>query len=344
MIAIAADDPFTPDLHCSVGDFGCYTQEGITRFIGSLCKALGSFIADMLTNAFTGAQATGADWDIAGGHFWFWTAVATMIALAIGLWQIAVASVMQQPGRILTIFAGMIAGVFASVMALRMMPTVVAAFSGLTANVTAGLSGSGGVGEAIMNVIGLGGGANGVATQLDPNGAIVLLATASPGLGTNAAAVPLILALFALGAIALAALLLFLAMSVRTFALIALVAFAPMGLMFLGQPRMKDLAEKWFQLCLGLLLAEPLAAGILMLATNIASRTTASSMGLLLVSAAAIFVAAFSPLWAVKFVSFAGGEVHTAMSNVQFGQSSTSRGAGGAVRWVGRSLGRFGRA
>lgn len=239
-----------------------------------------------------------------------------MLVLGVGFWQIAVAVILQQPGRMLQIVGGMIAGVFLSVMALQWMPNIVSAFSGVTSQLTAGLNGSGGVGGAIINVLGLGEGIDGIGYTIKANSPVMVIATTmTPGGGSLNVIGPLMLALVALAVISLAALLLFISMSIRTFGLIALVAFAPLGLMFYGQPRMKELAEKWGQLALGLLLAEPLAAGMLLLATNIAAGTTSSSMGLLLVSAGAIFAAAFSPLWAVKMVSFAAAEIQTAVGN-----------------------------
>lgn len=340
---MAADgtDPFTPSLGCGFNDWVCYGQEGVARLIGQACKAAGNFIGDMLTNSFLGAQASSGDWDIAGSHFWFWAAVASMLVVGIGAWQVSVAVILQQPGRVLQVLAGMVAGVILSVLSLQWMPTIVTAMSGITSQLTAGLNGEAGIGAAILNVLGLGQGPNGVGYLIRDTSPVWPLATTSSG-GLNAVG-PLLLALAALGVIAFAAFLLFVAMSLRTFGLIALVAFAPLGLMFYGQPRMKDMAMKWGQLALGLLLAEPLAAGILLLATNIAASTTSSSMGLLLTSAGIIFVAAFSPLWAVKFVEFAAGEVRTALSHSQWTQrqgsqtvSRVGRGVGSMVRRLAR--------
>lgn len=334
-------DPFTPSLGCGFNDWVCYGQEGVARLIGQACKAMGNFIGDMLTNAFLGAQASKGDWAIAGGHFWFWVALASVLVVALGLWQVGIAVILQQPGRILQIVGGMIAGIFLSTIALQIMPQIVDAMSGITAQLTAGLNGPAGIGAAVLNIIGLGEGAGGVAAAFDPKGPIWILASTSSVTGGAAVIAPLLLAAVALGVISIAAMLLFVAMSIRTFGLIALVAFAPLGLMFYGQPRMKDMAEKWGQLALGLLLAEPLAAGILLLATNLAAGTTSSSMGLLLVSAGAIFMAAFSPLWAVKFVSFAGGELQTAMGNSQWGQQQSHSAGKGAARTGGRLIGRL---
>lgn len=335
------DDPFTPELGCGFNDWVCYGQEGVARLIGQACKAMGNFIGDMITNAFLGAQASAGDWAIAGGHFWFWVAIASVLVLGVGFWQIAVAVILQQPGRMLQIVGGMIAGVFLSVMALQWMPNIVSAFSGVTSQLTAGLNGSGGVGGAIINVLGLGEGIDGIGYTIKANSPVMVIATTmTPGGGSLNVVGPLMLALVALAVISLAALLLFISMSIRTFGLIALVAFAPLGLMFYGQPRMKELAEKWGQLALGLLLAEPLAAGMLLLATNIAAGTTSSSMGLLLVSAGAIFAAAFSPLWAVKMVSFAAAEIQTAVGNSQFGQRQGSAAGTGMMRFGMGALGK----
>lgn len=337
------DDPFTPEMGCGFNDWICYGQEGVARLIGQACKAMGNFIGDMITNAFLGSQAAAGDWAIAEGHFWFWVAVASLIMLGVGFWQIAVAVILQQPGRVLQIVGGMIAGVFLSVMALQWMPNIVAAMSGITSQLTAGLNGSGGIGGAILNVLGVYRETQESLFIWKDSAAVVdIINTSSTG-GMNVIS-GLLLALVVLGVLSLAALLLFIAMSIRTFGLIALVAFAPLGLMFYGQPRMKEIAEKWGQLALGLLLAEPLAAGMLLLATNIAAGTTSSSMGLLLVSSGAIFAAAFSPLWAVKMVSFAAAEVQTAMGNSQFGQGQSSGAGRGLVRFgmgaLGRKVGR----
>lgn len=338
------DDPFTPNFGCGFNDWVCYGQEGFARILGQACKAMGNFIGDMITNAFLGSQASDADWSIADSHFWFWVAVASMVVIGIGLWQIGVAVILQQAGRVLQIIGGMVAGVILSVLSLQYMPKLVGAMSGITAQLTAGLNGNGGIGAAVINVLGVGQGINGAGYVIKQNSAVWTIASVASGGAANQATGPLILALLALGVISIAALLLFIAMSIRTFGLIAGVAFAPLALMFYGQPRMKDMAEKWAQLMLGLLLAEPLAAGVLLLATNLAAGTTSSNMGLLLVSAGAIFAAAFSPLWSVKFVSFAAAEVQTAMGNSQWGQRHSSS-AGSKFARFGFSAftGRFGR-
>lgn len=343
MYRLEGDDPFTPNFGCGFNDWICYGQEGIARFIGQACKAMGNFIGDMITNSFLGAQASDVDWSIAGGHFWFWVAVASMIVIGVGLWQIGIAVILQQPGRVLQIIGGMVMGVFLSVLSLQYVPKLVGAMSGITANLTAGLNGDGGIGAAVINVLGVGEGIDGVGFVIKQNSAAWSIASVATGQAANQATGPLLLALLALGLISIAALLLFVAMSIRTFALIAGVAFAPLALMFYGQPRMKDLAEKWAQLMLGLLLAEPLAAGVLLLATNLAAGTTSSNMGLLLVSTGAIFAAAFSPLWSIKFVSFAASEVQTAMSNSQWGQQQSSSGGKSAARGFRALMGRVGR-
>lgn len=335
------DDPFTPSLGCGFNDWICYSQEGFARILGSACKAIGNFIADMFTNAFAGGGATSADWNVADSHFWFWAALTILIVLGVAAWQITTAVILQQPGRIVQVAAGMCAGIVLSVLALRYMPTLVSGFSGVTTQLTAGFHGKNGIGAAMLNLIGLGGGINGAAVVLNPGSPLQAVASTVTG-GTDKIG-PLLLVGFAMAVIAAAGLMLFVAMSLRTFGLIVGVAFAPLGLMFYGQPRMREMAEKWAQLMLGLLLAEPLAAGIILLAVNLAATTTSSNLGLLFVSSGATIFAAFSPLWAIGFVSFAAGDIRTAASNSQSFHRHAGNAGRSALRGLTRLPGRFAR-
>jgi hypothetical protein len=305
----------------------------MARTMASTIKNFGDFIADMIVNAFN--NPISADWwSVADGQFWFWVAVMAPVIMIIAIIQIGITTILQDWRRLGRVVAGATLAVPFSAFCAYGMKQFSAVTDAVTNSITATLQGAhgGSLGESLLAVMGLSQGTSNVA-----NHALEYMSQAT----YNTSGVPyqMMLAgsqsasnigqyvgcLLVVSLMALASLFLFIAMAIRTFGLLALAALAPVALMMIGQPKLGAWAQKWLSLTVGLLLAKPLAAGVLLLAVQLTGAT--ANLGLLLTCAGAVVAAAFSPLWATKLVAFAGDEVGTALHRRASIREQVSRGS-----------------
>ncbi|MFF2050334.1 hypothetical protein ACFVU2_01915 [Leifsonia sp. NPDC058194] len=313
MIELATQDPFSPNYGCFVSDFGCQASQAIAGFMGSTIRNLGDFIAAMIAGAFNTNVDPGS-WDIAHSQFLFWVAVTAPIIIIIALVQIGIAMIIQDTSRIGRTAAGAALAIPFSAICVWGMQQ----FSGITDDVTRNLTTSvqgGALSDGLLRVVGIfdapkqATGAAMASASFSKDSVIYLMA--AQGGQTQGAVGEYVMALLIVGLMMIASLFLFIAMSIREFGLLALAAMAPVGLMMIGQPKLTVWAQRWMSLATGLLIAKPLAAGVILLAVQLSK--SSQSIGVILVAAGAVIVASFSPLWATKLVSFAGAEVGTAL-------------------------------
>jgi hypothetical protein len=253
-------------------------------------------------------------WNIAHSQFLFWIAVTSPVILIIALVQIGISMVLQDWQRIgRTAIGAGIAIPFSAlcVWAMQQFSTIT---DDVTNNLTTAAQG-GTIEDALLRVIGITNLPTSTMTagmdstrflQGSPIYDLVISGSANKDAIGN-----YFLALFIVALMMIASLFLFIAMSIREFGLLALAAMAPVALMMIGQPKLGAWAQRWASLTTGLLLAKPLAAGVVLLAIQLTK--SADSIGVLLVAAGAVIAASFSPLWATRLVSFAGAEVGTAL-------------------------------
>lgn len=313
MIQLAAADPWSPNYGCFVTDWGCGAAQTVAGFMGSMIRNLGDFIATLISGSFNTNIDQGS-WNVAHSQFLFWIAVVSPVILIIALVQIGIAMVLQDWGRIGRTAAGAALAIPFSAICVWAMQQFSSITDDVTVNLTSTIQG-GSLADGLLRVLGL---TSAPAQTTIPGlaaaayghdsviyGLSALGATAPTELGSYA------LALLLVGVMMIASLFLFIAMSIREFGLLALAAMAPIGLMMIGQPKLSAWAHKWMTVTTGLLLAKPLAAGIILLAVQLTKSST--SIAVILIAAGAVVAAAFSPLWATKLVSFAGTEVGTAL-------------------------------
>lgn len=325
----APPDPFAPNYGCFVADFGCQASQTVAQFMGSTIKNLGDFIATMIAGSFNTNIDEGS-WNIAHSQFLFWIAVTAPVILIVALVQIGIAMILQDWSRIGRTAAGAgLAIPFSAICVWGMQKA-----SGITDDITSSLTTvaqGGDLAKGLLRVVGLldlpNQSANAVmhSSQFTQGG--VIYAMAAQGAHGPAAVGDYVVALLVVGLTMTASLFLFIAMSIREFGLLALAAMAPVGLMMIGQPKLTAWAQRWMNLTVGLLIAKPLAAGVVLLAVELTKASL--SVGVILVAAGAVIAASFSPLWATKLVSFAGAEVGTALHHRfsvrdQFSRASTA--------------------
>lgn len=328
-VATAAD-PFNPNYGCWVSDVPCQAAESMGRTLGSTITNFGNFTADMLVSAFNHAIGQ-SSWDVAHGQFLFWLAVMTPVIMIIAIVQVGISAILQDWRRLGRVTMGTVLAVPFSAICVYGMQQ----FSSLTDNVTLNLVSTlqgGTMSDALLKVFGLvveAGQQKDVMVKavVQPTSVLGQLVGAGSEAQTNIGSY--ILALVLVGVMAIAALFLYVAMALRDFGLLALAALAPIGLMMIGQPKFSVWAERWASLTLGLLLAKPLAAGVLLLAVQLTATTP--NIGFALVCCAAMVAAAFSPLWATSLVAFAGRDVGSALHRRISIREQVSRGSTAAA-------------
>lgn len=304
-------DPFHANYGCWVGDWGCAAQEMMANTVGGIIKNMGDFMADMFVEAFKNTGVSDTDWGIADGQFWFWIKIMSVVLLVVGVLQMTAPVILADGKRLLMIGLGFLLAVPTSVFAVIAMRKLVGYGDLVTNDLVASLQ-DGGMADSLLSLFGWG---------LDTDGNVQVVESAdtwtsfanSSSLGVTGLG-HWVITLLIMGIIAIASMFLQLAMAIRAFGLIALAATAPIAWMMIGQPKLAAWASRWVTLALGLLFAKPLAAAILVLAVNTFGST--DTFATQIVAAGVIFVAAFSPAWAVGLVAFTSAEGRSALQNL----------------------------
>jgi hypothetical protein len=324
------EDFGVPQFGCGPADIPCMAQEAAARFVGGGIIGLGDFMTDMLKNAFIGSRPSDSSWTVADGQFWFWVASMGLVIVIVACFQLAPAVILRDGRRIAQIAVGLIVAVPASVAAVYVMRQFVT-YGGETTDALVATVQDQSLGNALLRMFGY----RIVADVPIPvvDGAIVRAMT-TINMAPSAVIGQYIVVFLILCIMAIAALFLYVSMSIRSFALVALAATAPIGLMMVGQPKFAVWASRWANLTVGLILAEPLAAAILVLSIQLLADST--DLGLVIVSAGVVFAAAFAPLWAVRLVSFAGDEVRNSLQP----RPHVSGQAQSVIRLLGKAIGR----
>ncbi|MFJ8896771.1 hypothetical protein ACIRCZ_19470 [Leifsonia sp. NPDC102414] len=296
-----------PNYGCGFGDISCDAQEAVARFLVSSISSISDFMADMLTSAFKSSRPGAAEWQISSAEFWFWVGAMGIVLVVVAIMQMIPAMLLNNGKRVAQIALGLAGAIPTSVLSVWGMKQLCAYGDAVTDSLMGSVQG-GGMGQAILHVFGF----------TDVNGTVTMntdsaLMNSSTESAKSAAAVgTFLVTILILAVMALASLVLYVSMSIRGFSLIVLAGTAPIGLMMIGQPKVAAWAHRWANLTIGLILAEPLAASVLLIAVLLLGHGV--NTGLLLVAAGAVFAAAFAPVWAVKLVSFAGHETAGALA------------------------------
>lgn len=348
VLAAAAAPVGQPDFHCGFGDVTCSVNQGIAEFFYSGAINMAHFMADSIKVAFDATTPGSADWATAQGQFAFWVQVMLPIVMAIAIVQIGIAAILQDWTRLRRVVLGAMLGLPLSGVCVWLMQQASTVTDSITESILATVQGSGGasMASAIGNMFGLslyadqtGASFATQGTKINSGGflgSVVSGATAESSVGSW------LLVAIMVGIMWLASLFLFAAMALRLFGLVVLAALAPVGLMMAGQPKLAVWGERWAAVTVGFLAAKPLAAGVIAVAVSLAGQD--GSLVGIVVGTVGLFVAAFSPLWAVKFMGFASAETASALSHRPGIRESASRvrTASAPARGLGRLASRKG--
>lgn len=128
----------------------------------------------------------------------------------------------------------------------------------------------------------------------------------------------------------------------RNFALLVLIAFAPVAWMLLPAETTKAWIRTWIQMTVGLILAKPVAAAMLMLSAELINATADDGWGAMLTGLVGIIVTSLSPAATLALVRFAGvSPAAEGDAAINSGLSSTKRNASGVARGASRTTTRL---
>lgn len=299
--------------NCNTFDLACQAGEVVDSLLVFAANTMSTFSWMMIVAAFTGNAGTIEDneWSVATTMTSRWGLVLLVVVVALVLVQmlISVAS-----GNIRQAISAFVAGL------LSWPTTLVAVWltvivTGATDRLTVGVLGSG---------------------SESAGGLIARFFSGLEDLPLNAIEETGSKAFLLAGMLAvstIAALLLSLMLAFRNFALICLVGFSPIAFMAMPLASIRVWAGKWAQAVAALVMAKPIAAGMLVLAVDL----TAAADGIFqwLVGVVAMAMAAFAPVITLRLFSFMGAE--TAASYGGQGQAVLTNAASGTARG-GRAL------
>lgn len=266
--------------------------------VQAVLEAIGTWLVQAATEAMTTAaeqfmslafnnpltEISDAEWQVATRQAARWGAVFAVVAVGACAVEVVAALIVRDTTRVLR------AGVVAA-LAWPMTVAVILALAELVA-VTDGLSGA-----MFDNV-----------ADADPAGAMTLavggLAALSVGGGWVVVVIGALVCIVGLVMIAMV-------MAARAFGLVVGAGFAPVALMLVGFSGTRGMARKWVEVMAGLLLAKPLAAGIIVLCLELAG---SGSLDSFIMGTVGLWVAVFSPALAMSLVSFAGGHLSAALT------------------------------
>jgi hypothetical protein len=356
---------------CSWLDVGCQASNTVADAFNSVLRQFadqlaawfagllrGALNADASIKIFTANDQTGAFANLGiSNQFAFWLMLMSAVVVIVGIVQLIVAIALGSGRRIQQVSLAMLASVptvYVGTLAMQQANVFVNAvtdsFMDLLQN-----DKDGGLTHAMLNMTGLSS-----FEVTDPNASAWSIVGTSAADGARAALTgPLaggpLMAVLVLGFLLVAVMFLSIAMLVRIFGLAVLAAMAPIPLMFIGQPKFKAWAKGWAEIVTGLLLAKPLAAGIIGVCVAIAAggstdsqektgQTTTDLWGVV-AGFVGLLIASAAPAMTIALTRWAGNEVQAAVAarpSVTQGLSKVQslRGAAGTPARVAGMLGR----
>lgn len=355
--------------NCSWLDVGCQASNTVADAFNSVLRQFadqlaawfagllrGALNADASIKIFTENDQTGAFANLGiSNQFAFWLLLMSAVVVIVGIVQLIVAIALGSGRRVQQVTLAMLVSVptvYVGTLAMQQVNVFVNAvtdsFMDLLQN-----DKDGGLTHAMLNMTGL----NSFEVT-DPNASpwqIMDTTNTNAELGVFAGGSSPLMAILVLGFLLIAVMFLSIAMLVRIFGLAVLAAMAPIPLMFVGQPKFKSWAKGWVEIVAGLLLAKPLAAGIIGVCVAIAAggstdsqektgQTTTDLWGVV-AGFVGLLIASAAPAMTIALTRWAGNEVQAAVAarpSVTRGLSKVQsiRGVSGTPARVAGMLGR----
>lgn len=295
-------------MDCSPLDFNCHVNGAVVNLLLNLANMLSSLSWLMVRSAFTGNAGTIEDneWSISTAMTSRWGLLLLVVVFALVLVQMIMSAA---SGNIRQAINAFFSGILAWPTTLvAVWLTVV--LTGATDRLTMGVLSSGqGPSEDIFNRF---------MTNLETFSLNEIHENVS-----KAFMIVLMLAISTIASIVLS-----LMLSFRNFALICLVGFSPLAFMAMPMVPIRGWITKWAQAVMALIMAKPIAAGMLVLSVDLG----ANSDGIYqwLTAVVAMGMAAFAPVITLRLFAFMGAETASAYGGQ--GQAVMNNAGAGVAR------------
>lgn len=312
---------------CTPLDVACNVREAVKIVIESWAKGVANFGKDVLIAAFggDGGGIAGEEWAVATTMTSKWSLI--LLVVVIGITAVQICMSMLQGNLRMTVSA-VIWGV------LAWPATLVSVFLAIQVTRSTDQLAVGILNEDSEDTV------NTVVSKMfeTVNGQNLLnggsLASVA-GADDSAAQLAVISVILALG-MTLSAIFLSLMLAFRNFALLVLIGFAPLAFMAMPAPSLRGWALRWAQAVIALIVAKPLAAGMLVMAGELLGAS--DQIFSWVVGIVAMLMAGFAPMITMRMFSFIGGE--TAAAYGSHGSAVLNNTAQGATRVGSTALGR----
>lgn len=314
---------------CGPIDVGCHIQNALDLILETWTREVSLFGTGILSWAFDsdGSKLSTNAWTVATTMTSRWAMILLVVVVGLGAWQILVA-IIQGNTRI---------AVSGFIWALLAWPTTLVAvylairITKVSDTISSGIIKGDGrdslysAFQQMYNTVGVFENLRSIATlNVDPTKTAM-----------NYTADSILLSLVLVVLLAFASFLLAMVMTFRNYALVVLIGFAPLAFMALPVASMRGWIGKWAQAVFALIIAKPLAAGILIMAFDMFGDGTSGIMSYLS-GIVAITMSLFTPVIAMKMFSFIGAD-----SAAAYGSHSSAivnSAAQGAVRTGSRAV------
>lgn len=301
------------DEDCGITDVSCHAANAANDLLNQFADMISWMQWTMVRSAFTGNAGTidGTEWGVAFSMTSKWAMVLLIVVVALTFVQMAGALIRANIQGVLDAFLRGVLAWPATLAAVWLAVQLTSATDLLTVGI---LNGGASSGTGVLGAF------------FDRIDELPLQSAESQTVNMSMALAVLMILSF-LASIALSFMLAF-----RNFALICLVGFSPIAFMAMPLQATRGWSMKWLQAVIALILAKPIAAGMLVLANDLTVQST--DMWQWLVGVVAMAMASFAPVITMRMFSFMGGE--TAASYGSHGSAIVSNTGAGFAR-AGRS-------
>lgn len=310
------------EVDCGSTDINCNIVYGAAKIVDGFARAESAGAWSFIKESFTGSAGTitSDEWTVATDMTSRWSIVVLVVVAGVTLVKVMTEIIGGSPQKAAS---GFIMGCLAWPFTVLSVYTAIRLTGGVDL-LTIGILGSGdkSAAEVIPQIIG--------SSTVNYDMANEILGAANSPIDDEAVRAlvqSLIVCMCALLQL-LAAFLLAFMLAFRNFAMLVLIGFAPVAFMALPVRTTGAWARKWAEVTIALIIAKPVAAGVLVMSIDLF--TSGSDFWQYLVGCVAMCMAAFAPVITMRMFSFIGGDQAAAQGS--HGASVVTNIGAGAAR------------
>lgn len=315
---------------CGTFDIQCHMRNAMAEMLDNWSKSLGQFGKEMLAAAFSGdgGGISTKEWSVATTMTSKWALVLLIVVIGMAAVQVIISLIQGNPRVAVSAALWGILAWPTTLISIFLAIRVTAASDALSVGILDVSGGDAGADAAskVFSLTQAGRMADGGQGLLEQ---ILRGPGSDPVTGSVSGLLQVAIVSFDMVLITLiAAFFLSMMLAFRNFALLVLVGFAPLAFMALPVGALRAWAIRWAQAVLALIIAKPVAAGMLVMSGELLG--AADQLFSWLVGLAAMAMAGFAPMITMRMFSFIGGE--TAAAYGSHGSAVVNNAASGVTR------------